>query len=131
MWVTQSCPTLCNPKDYSPPDCSVHGISQARILESVFISISRGSSRPWDWTSCITNRSLLSEPLWSSKKIQMLLHKAPVLWFKIQAELACVFITHVYLEEWLTKKRKKKKTVIQISVSDKHFLKIKGHKFVT
>ena len=29
----------------------------------------------------------------------MLLHKAPVLWFKIQAELACVFITHVYLEE--------------------------------
>ena len=36
----QSCPTLCNPKDSSPPDSSVYGISQARILESVAISFS-------------------------------------------------------------------------------------------
>ena len=28
-----SCPTLCNPMDHSPPDSSVHGILQARILE--------------------------------------------------------------------------------------------------
>ena len=28
--VTQSCPTLCNPMDCSPPDSSVHGIFQAR-----------------------------------------------------------------------------------------------------
>ena len=33
--VAQSCPTLCNPMDYSPPGSSVHGISQARILECV------------------------------------------------------------------------------------------------
>ena len=32
MLVTQSCPTLCNPVDYSPPGSSVHGILQARIL---------------------------------------------------------------------------------------------------
>ena len=31
--VTQSCPTLCNPVDWSPPGFSVPGISQARILE--------------------------------------------------------------------------------------------------
>ena len=31
--VAQSCLTLCNPMDCSPPDSSVHGISQARILE--------------------------------------------------------------------------------------------------
>ena len=31
--VTQSCPTLCYPVDYSPPGSSVHGILQARILE--------------------------------------------------------------------------------------------------
>ena len=31
----QSCPTLCNPMDYSPPGCSVCGIVQARILEWV------------------------------------------------------------------------------------------------
>ena len=38
------CPTLCNPMDCSPPSSSVHGISQARILEWVAISFSRGSS---------------------------------------------------------------------------------------
>ena len=31
--VAQSCPTLCDPMDYSPPGSSVHGILQARILE--------------------------------------------------------------------------------------------------
>ena len=41
---------LCNPLDCSPPDSSVHGISQARILEWVAISFSRGSSWPRDWT---------------------------------------------------------------------------------
>ena len=44
--VAQSCPTLCNPMDYSPPGSSVHGILQARILEWVAISFSRGSSEP-------------------------------------------------------------------------------------
>ena len=29
----QSCPTLCDPMDYSPPGSSVHGVSQARILK--------------------------------------------------------------------------------------------------
>ena len=36
--------TLCNPLGYSPPGSSVHGISQARILEWIAISFSRGSS---------------------------------------------------------------------------------------
>ena len=40
--VTQSCLTLCNPVDYSPPGSSVHGISQARILQWAAISFSRG-----------------------------------------------------------------------------------------
>ena len=38
----QSCPTLCNPIDSTPPGYSVHGILQARILEWVAISSSRG-----------------------------------------------------------------------------------------
>ena len=42
----QLCPTLCNPMDCSPPGSSVHGILQARILEWVAISSSRGSSPP-------------------------------------------------------------------------------------
>ena len=39
---TQSCATLCNPMDCSPPDSSVHGIFQAIILELGAISYSRG-----------------------------------------------------------------------------------------
>ena len=53
--VAQSCLTLYNPMDYSPPGSSIHGILQARILEWVAISSSRGSSQPRDRTqvSCI------------------------------------------------------------------------------
>ena len=52
--VTKSCLTLCDPIDCSMPGSSVHGIFQARILEWVAISSSRGSSRPkdWTWVSC-------------------------------------------------------------------------------
>ena len=39
-------PNLCNPKGHSPPGSSVYGILQARILECVAISFSRGSSPP-------------------------------------------------------------------------------------
>ena len=46
----QSCPTLCDPMDCSPPGSSVHEILQARILEWVVISFSRGSSWPRDQT---------------------------------------------------------------------------------
>jgi len=45
----QLCLTLCDPLDCSPPVYFVHGISQARILEWVAISFSRGSSPPKDW----------------------------------------------------------------------------------
>ena len=48
--VAQSCPTLCDPTDCSLPGSSVHGIFQARILEWVVISFSRGSSQPRDRT---------------------------------------------------------------------------------
>ena len=48
--VTQSCPTLCDPTDCSPPGFSVHGILQARILECIAIPFSRGSSQPRDQT---------------------------------------------------------------------------------
>ena len=42
--ISQSCPTLCNPLDCNSPGSSVHGISQARILDWVAISFSRRSS---------------------------------------------------------------------------------------
>ena len=63
-----SCPTCCNSMDHSPPGCSVHGISQARILEWVALLPSRGSSQPWDRTceccnSCTAGRFFTTEPL--------------------------------------------------------------------
>ena len=57
--VAQSCPTLCDPMDYT-----VHRILQARILEWVAFPFSRGSSQPKDQTqvSCIEGASLPAEP---------------------------------------------------------------------
>ena len=56
--ISQSCLTLCDPMDCSPPDFSVHVILQARILECIAISFSRVSSRPrvWTWISHIAGR---------------------------------------------------------------------------
>ena len=48
--IAQSCLTLCDLVDCSPPGSSIHGILQARILEWVVISFSRESSRPRDRT---------------------------------------------------------------------------------
>ena len=48
--VTQFCPTHYEPRYCSPPGSSVHGISQARILEWAAIPFSRRSSWPRDWT---------------------------------------------------------------------------------
>ena len=42
--------SLCDPVDCSPPDSSVHGILQARMLEWVAIPFFRGSSQPRDGT---------------------------------------------------------------------------------
>ena len=47
LLVAQFCLTLCNPMSCNMPGSCVHGISQARILEWVAVSFSRGSSRPW------------------------------------------------------------------------------------
>ena len=68
--VAQLCLTLCDPMDCSLPGSSVHGILQARILEWVAISFSRGSSPPRDWTqvSRIASRFLPSEPPIGTKK---------------------------------------------------------------
>ena len=65
--ITKSCSALCNPMDCSPPGFSVHGILQARILEWVAVSSSRGFSRPRDWTwiscvSCIAGGFFTTEP---------------------------------------------------------------------
>ena len=62
--VAQLCLTLWGPVDCNPPGSSVHGISQARIVEWVVILFSRGSSCPRAQThvSCLAGRSFTTEP---------------------------------------------------------------------
>ena len=83
MKVAQSCPTLCNPMDYT-----VREILQARILEWVAVPFSRGASQPRDRTqvSCIASGfftqlshkgSLKSALLTSSLGRQTLLVQGP------------------------------------------------------
>ena len=61
----QSCPTLCDRMDCSPPCSSVHKILQARILESVTVPSFRVSSPPrdWTWVSCTAAGFFTTEPL--------------------------------------------------------------------
>ena len=61
----QSCLTLCDPMECSPPGSSVHGIFQARILEWVAISFSSSSSQIRDRThvSCLLHWQADSLPL--------------------------------------------------------------------
>ena len=67
--VAQSC-LFCNPINCSPPRSSVRRIFQARILEWVTISYSRGSSRPRDWAcvSCIGRQILYQGTTWEAPK---------------------------------------------------------------
>ena len=62
--VAQSCLTLCDPMDCSLPGPFIRGIFQARVLEWIAISFSRGSSRPGDRTqvSRIAGRRF---PVWA------------------------------------------------------------------
>ena len=59
---------FCNPMDYSPPGCPIHGIFQTGVLEWVPISFSRGSFQPRDWTlvSCIASRGFT---IWVSREL--------------------------------------------------------------
>ena len=63
-----SCVTLCNPIDCSPLDSAVHGLLQAKIVEWVAISSSRGSSWPRDQThvSCTGRHILYHWATWKS-----------------------------------------------------------------
>ena len=67
--VAQLCLTLGKPMDCSPPGSSVHGMLQARIMEWVAISFSRGSSWSRDRTlvSCIAGRFFTT---WTTREAQ-------------------------------------------------------------
>ena len=66
--VTQACPSLCDPMDYT-----VHGILQVRILEWIAFSFFRGPSQPRDWTqvSRIVGRFFTS---WATREACSCIH---------------------------------------------------------
>ena len=88
--VTQLCPTLCNPMDFSTPASSVHGIFQPSILEQIAISFSMGSSQPRDqtWVSCIAGRFFA---IWATREA----HKSwklsinIVIWYATLLDFIC------------------------------------------
>ena len=94
---TQSCPTLCDPVDCSPPGSSAHGSLQARILEWVAISFPRGSSRPRNQTrvSALQANTLTSEPPGKPSSRTLFIHflnnclHLGLLWWLICKESTC------------------------------------------
>ena len=86
--VAQSCRTLGNPTDCSPPGSSVHGILHARILEWAAITFLQRSSQPRDWTweffTCLLHcmqshqGSLIYYMIFSNNPFSKLLFPVPV-----------------------------------------------------
>ena len=71
--LTQLCLILCYPIDYSPPDSSVYGILQARILGWVAIPFSKVSSQPRNWTQvfCIAGRFFT---IWATREASSIVY---------------------------------------------------------
>ena len=89
-----SCTILWEPMDCTSLGPSVHGIFQARILERVAISYSRGSSWPWDWTqvSCTGRWILYHCDTWHTYQHNIIYSKilpiASLNWFSLIYNLA-------------------------------------------
>ena len=81
----QSCLTLHDPLDYRLPGSSVHRIFQARKLEWVAISSSRGSSWPRNWT-CISCVSCIAGRFFTCWAIEEALMGGIDTWFEIQSQ---------------------------------------------
>ena len=82
-------PILCDLMDCSPPNSSVHGIFQARILGWVVIPFFRGSSLPrdWIWGSCTADRFFT---IWATREALLVVAKSITQWLKQHAYIAHV-----------------------------------------
>ena len=97
MLVAQLCLNLCNPTDHNLPVSSVHRIFQARILEWVAISFSRGSSWPRDqtWASYISGRYFT---IWATRQALHRLHKK---WYETQIQFVQVWMSYYWVVGWI------------------------------
>ena len=119
MLVAQSCLTLCNPMDCSPPGSSVHGFLQARMLSGLPFPSPGESSRPRDWTcisciSCTAGRLFMhwaTREAWGLEKVY---GKAPgtvKLWAALLGQGMQADGCTVALEIWFACIKKKKKNL--------------------
>jgi len=63
--VAQSCPTLIDPMDCSPPGSSIHGIFQARVLQIVVLSggaVTKSIPAMQTWSCCLLIPEITHEP---------------------------------------------------------------------
>ena len=98
----QSCPTLCDPMDRSPPGSLVHGILQARILEWVAMPSSRGSSQPRDQTpvsyvSCICRQVLYHWRLRTHNHVASQMKSNHILRMNFMEMIICDWKLHTFL----------------------------------
>ena len=110
--IVQSCLTLCDSMDYSPPGSSVHGILWARILEWLAMPSSRGSSWPRDQThvscgSCISGGFFTAEPGSLGHCEASLVKLCQILWnlqMKVATELPSGDYCHLSPSLWFINK---------------------------
>ena len=107
MLVAQSCLTLCNTMNCSPPGSSVHGILQARILEWVAIPFSRGSSQTRDWTrNLLYSRQILYYVDYPVNLISSLKPWLLGTWYQVPDEvIICLVIYSRKIWDWRFRKR--------------------------
>ena len=109
--------TLCDPLNCSLPGSSVHGISQARILECIAISFSKGSSWPRDWTheSRMAGGCFTTEPLGKPKTI-----------YVIQASQKPMHPPSKEILKWTITKQSEKGSLIQSFLGLWYLLDVQG-----
>ena len=136
----QSCPTLWDPMDGNLLGFSIHGILQARILEWIAISFSRGSSRPRDWTrvSGIGGRHFnlwATREAWEIKPVNPKGNQSWKFIGRIDVEGEAPILWPPDVKSWLIRKdpdtgknwRQEKKGTTDEMVGWRHHLK--GHEF--
>ena len=94
--VANSCPTLCDLMDCSPPGSSVHGILYAKTLEWVAIPFSKGSSQPFGnkWSKKEKNISNLD------KHYPVAFHKFCTNMYSHQQYRRGSFLSHIFAKSW-------------------------------
>ena len=84
--VAQSCPTLCDLVDYSPPCSSVHGIFQARVQEWVAIAFSNPPTRVMEIKTNVNKWDLIKlKSFYTAKETKSKVKRQPSEWEKIIA----------------------------------------------